>query len=110
MRIHGKVAVIAVCFGVFLLLYFWGGNAADGPLLKEVTEDGKGEDGNSASPRPPPPQPQEPQEPQEPRRDVAAKFTKKQSAAGVGVRTEELLKRRKEGRATNRGVGVRAKR
>lgn len=104
MRIHGKVAVIAVCFGVFLLLYFWGGNAADGPLLKEVAEDRKGEDGNSASPRPPPPQPQEP------RRDVAAKFTKKQSAAGVGVRTEELLKRRKEGRATNRGVGVRAKR
>ncbi|KAF3855810.1 hypothetical protein F7725_016533, partial [Dissostichus mawsoni] len=32
MRIHCKVVVIAVCFGVFLLLYFLGGNAADDPL------------------------------------------------------------------------------
>uniref|UniRef100_A0A4W5NRF3 UDP-D-xylose:beta-D-glucoside alpha-1,3-D-xylosyltransferase n=1 Tax=Hucho hucho TaxID=62062 RepID=A0A4W5NRF3_9TELE len=39
MRIHCKVVVIAVCFGVFLLLYFFGGNAADDPPLKEVAED-----------------------------------------------------------------------
>ncbi|XP_020348555.1 glucoside xylosyltransferase 2 isoform X3 [Oncorhynchus kisutch] len=39
MRIHCKIVVIAVCFGVFLLLYFFGGNAADDPPLKEVEED-----------------------------------------------------------------------
>ncbi|KAM9409918.1 glucoside xylosyltransferase 2 [Pholidichthys leucotaenia] len=40
MRIHCRVAVIAVCFGVFLLLYFWGGSGgADDPLLKEVGKD-----------------------------------------------------------------------
>ncbi|XP_041748462.1 glucoside xylosyltransferase 2-like isoform X1 [Coregonus clupeaformis] len=39
MRIHCKVVVIAVCFGVFLLLYFLGGNATDDPPLKEVAED-----------------------------------------------------------------------
>ncbi|XP_021425489.1 glucoside xylosyltransferase 2 isoform X3 [Oncorhynchus mykiss] len=38
MRIHCKI-VIAVCFGVFLLLYFFVGNAADDPPLKEVEED-----------------------------------------------------------------------
>ncbi|XP_070758502.1 glucoside xylosyltransferase 2 [Enoplosus armatus] len=96
MRIHGKVAVIAVCFGVFLLLYFLGGNAADDPLLKEVVEEEEEEDGNS-SPSPP-----------ELGRDVAAKFAKK-SPAGVGVRAEEPLKRRKEGRAINRGASVNAK-
>lgn len=109
MRIRGKVAAIAVCLGVFLLFYFWGPNAADGPLLKEVAEDEKAAaavDGNSAT-QPPPPQQQQQQEQ---RRDAAAKLARKQpaAAAGVGVRTEELLKRRKEGKATNRGV--RAKR
>ncbi|CAB1353470.1 unnamed protein product [Coregonus sp. 'balchen'] len=39
MRIHCKIVVIAVCFGVFLLLYFFWGNAADGPPFKEVEED-----------------------------------------------------------------------
>lgn len=109
MRIHGKVAAIAVCFGVFLLLYLWGGNAADGPLLKEVAEDEKAAaaDGNSATP-PPLPQQQQQQGQQGQRRDVAAKLARKQPA--VGVRTEELLKRRKEGKAANLGVGVRAKR
>ncbi|XP_029539668.1 glucoside xylosyltransferase 2-like isoform X2 [Oncorhynchus nerka] len=38
MRIHCKIVVIAVCFGVFLLLYFFGGNAADDPPLKEVED------------------------------------------------------------------------
>ncbi|XP_077582029.1 glucoside xylosyltransferase 2 [Stigmatopora nigra] len=37
MRIHCKVVVIAVCLGLFLLFYFWGGNVADAPLLKEVS-------------------------------------------------------------------------
>lgn len=39
MRIHGKIVAIAVCFGVFLLLYFFGGNAADEPPLKEVAKE-----------------------------------------------------------------------
>ncbi|XP_020338673.1 glucoside xylosyltransferase 2-like [Oncorhynchus nerka] len=39
MRIHCKVVVITVCLGVFLLLYFLGGNAADDSPLKEVAED-----------------------------------------------------------------------
>ncbi|XP_062319681.1 glucoside xylosyltransferase 2 isoform X2 [Osmerus eperlanus] len=39
MRVNCKIVVIAVCFGVFLLLYFFGGNAADEPPLKEVEED-----------------------------------------------------------------------
>lgn len=95
MRIHGKVVVIAVCFGVFLLLYFLGGNGADDPLLKEVVEEEE-EDGNSSP------------SPSGLGRDVASKFAKK-PPAGVGVRTEELLKRRKEGKATNRGASVRAK-
>lgn len=103
MRIHGKVASLAVCFGVFLLLYLWGSHPADGPLLKEVAEDEKAADGNSAATPPPPP-------PQGQRRDDAAKLARKQAAAGVGMRTEELLRRRKEGKTTNRGVGVRAKR
>ncbi|XP_010901071.1 glucoside xylosyltransferase 2 isoform X2 [Esox lucius] len=34
MRIHCKILVIAVCFGVFLLLYFFGGNGADDPPFK----------------------------------------------------------------------------
>lgn len=95
MRIHGKVVVIAVCFGVFLLLYFLGGNGADDPLLKEVVEEEE-EDGNSSP------------SPSGLVRDVASKFAKK-PPAGVGVRTEELLKTRKEGKATNRGASVRAK-
>lgn len=95
MRIHGKVVVIAVCFGVFLLLYFLGGNAADDPLFKEVVEEEEEDSNYSPSPS-------------EVGRDVASKFAKKPSA-GVGVRTEELLKRRKEGRAINRGASVHAK-
>lgn len=99
MRFHGKVVVIAVCLGVFLLLYFFGGNAADDPLLREVVEEEEEEDGNSS------------QSPSELGRDVAAKFARKnQPSAGVGARAEELLGRRKEGRAVNRGAGVNAKR
>lgn len=39
MRIHCKVVAIAICFGVFLLLYFFGGNAADEPPLIEVAKE-----------------------------------------------------------------------
>ncbi|XP_030633612.1 glucoside xylosyltransferase 2 [Chanos chanos] len=39
MRIHCRIVVIAICFGVFLLLYFLGGNAADEPPLREVAKD-----------------------------------------------------------------------
>ncbi|CAL1608890.1 unnamed protein product [Knipowitschia caucasica] len=36
MRIHCRVLVLALCLGVFLVLYFLGGNGADEPLLKQV--------------------------------------------------------------------------
>ncbi|XP_076870198.1 glucoside xylosyltransferase 2 [Brachyhypopomus gauderio] len=39
MRIHCKIVVVAICLGVFLLLYFFGGNAADEPPLGEVEKD-----------------------------------------------------------------------
>lgn len=39
MRIHCKIVTIAICFGVFLLLYFFGGNTADEPPLKEVAKE-----------------------------------------------------------------------
>jgi len=97
MRIHCKVVVIAVCFGVFLLLYFLGGNAADDPLLKEVEEDQEEEDSESFP------------SPSKLGSDAAAKFARK-SATGVGVRAEETLKREKEGRAIKRGGSVKAKR
>ncbi|GAA6233406.1 glucoside xylosyltransferase 2 [Lates japonicus] len=95
MRIHCKVVVIAVCFGVFLLLYFLGGNAADDPLLKEVVEEEEEDGKSSPSPR-------------ELGRDVAAKFARK-SSTGVGVRAEETLGGRKEGKAISRGASVNAK-
>lgn len=93
MRIRGKIAVIAVCFGVFLLLYFLGGNTADDPLLKEVEEEQR----DNTSPAPP-----------VLRRDVAAKFTKK-PPAGADVRAGKLLGRRKAGKATSRGASVAVK-
>jgi len=52
MRIHCKLFVIAVCFGVFLLLYFFGGNPADDPLLavvKEGNSDSNSQSSSSAS-------------------------------------------------------------
>lgn len=91
MRIHGKVAVIAVCFGLFLLLYFWGGNGAEeDPLQKQVVGEAKEEVGNSSP------------SPSVSGRDVAAKFSKKPSG-GVASATQELPKRRKEARASSRG-------
>ncbi|XP_053171895.1 glucoside xylosyltransferase 2 [Scomber japonicus] len=97
MRIHCKVVVIAVCFGVFLLLYFLGGNTADDPLLKEVIQEEEEEDSNSSPSS------------SELGRNVAAKFARK-PPAGVAVRPEEPpLKRRKEGKPINRGASVNAK-
>lgn len=93
MRIHCKVVVIAVCFGVFLLLYFLGGNAVDDPLLKEVAE----EDSNTSP------------SPLGLGRDVAPKFARK-SSARAAVRAEEPLKGRKERKTLNRGASVNAKR
>ncbi|KAL3977768.1 nuclear receptor co-repressor 2 [Sarotherodon galilaeus] len=101
MRIHCKVVVIAVCFGVFLLLYFLGGNAVDDPLLKEVGEEPEEqeeqEEDSSSS-----------QSPSQLEHDVVAKFPRK-SPAGVGVRPEEPLKGRKQGRPISRGASVNAK-
>lgn len=93
MRIHGKVAVIAVCFGLFLLLYFWGGNGAEDPLPKQVAGEEKKEVGNS------------PPSPSVIRRDVAAKFSKN-PPTGVVLRPEGALKRRKEAKASSRGGDV----
>ncbi|CAI5688913.1 glucoside xylosyltransferase 2 [Oreochromis niloticus] len=98
MRIHCKVVVIAVCFGVFLLLYFWGGNAVDDPLLKEVGEEPEEQEEDSSSS----------QSPSQLEHDVVAKFPRK-SPAGVGVRPEEPLKGRKQGRPISRGASVNAK-
>lgn len=84
MRIHCKVVVIAVCFGVFLLLYFWGGNAADDPLLTEVVEEVK----SNSSPSSPP----------QLVRDVPAKLAKKPTF-GAGVRAQEPGKARRERKA-----------
>ncbi|XP_006630704.1 glucoside xylosyltransferase 2 [Lepisosteus oculatus] len=39
MRIYCKIVAIVLCFGVLLLLYFFVGNAADEPPLKEVAKD-----------------------------------------------------------------------
>lgn len=97
MRIHCKVVVIAVCFGVFLLLYFLGGNTADDPLLKEVVEEEE-EDSNSSPSS------------SELRRNVATKFARK-PPAGVAVRPEEpSLQGRKEGKPITRGSSLNAKR
>ncbi|KAM4741104.1 glucoside xylosyltransferase 2 [Anableps anableps] len=95
MRIHCKVVVIAVSFGVFLLLYFLGGNGgADDPPLKEVGGARElGEDGRSS-----------------PSSlsdylgsDAVAKLARK-AAAGVGERVG-----RREGKATRREGSVNAK-
>ncbi|KAI9532365.1 hypothetical protein NQZ68_032563 [Dissostichus eleginoides] len=93
MRIHCKVVVIAVCFGVFLLLYFLGGNAADDPLLREVAEqeEKKKEEESNSSRR----------SHSDFGRDVAKKFAKKSPV-------EEPLQGRKERKAINRGVNAKS--
>ncbi|XP_069570577.1 glucoside xylosyltransferase 2 [Brachyistius frenatus] len=99
MRIYGKIVVITLCFGVFLLLYFLGGNAADDPLLKEVGEEHQEEEEEDSKSSP---------SHLEFGRGVVAKLARK-SSAGVGVRPEEPLRGRKEGRAINRRASVNAK-
>ncbi|XP_077430194.1 glucoside xylosyltransferase 2 isoform X1 [Vanacampus margaritifer] len=93
MRIHCKVVVIAVCFGVFLLFYFWGGNVADGPLLKEVAVEGSRNSSPSSVKRD---------------RDVASKLARK-SPTVPGVRADDLRKRRNNGKVTKRVGNVNAK-
>ncbi|CAB1419532.1 unnamed protein product [Pleuronectes platessa] len=95
MRIHCKVVVIAVCFGVFLLLYFLGGNAAVDPLLKEVVQEKEEDRRTSPSPA-------------QLRRDVSAKFAGK-AAAGVAVRSEDPPGVRKEAKALVGGGSVHVK-
>lgn len=90
MRIHCKVVVIAVCFGVFLLLYFLGGNAADDPLLKKVVQEVDSNSSPSSSKL---------------GRDVASMFARK-PPAGLGVRAEKPLQALKEGKAINRRASV----
>ncbi|XP_034441237.1 glucoside xylosyltransferase 2 [Hippoglossus hippoglossus] len=95
MRIHCKVVVIAVCFGVFLLLYFLGGNAAVDPLLKEVVQEKEEDRRTSPSPA-------------RPGRDVSAKFAGKASAR-VAVRSEDPPGGRKEAKALVGGGSVHVK-
>ncbi|XP_056129946.1 glucoside xylosyltransferase 2 isoform X3 [Lampris incognitus] len=90
MRIHCKIVAIALCVGVFLLLYFFGGNAADDPLLREVEE-------NNSEPSH-----------AKLRHNVASKFVKKtHDEPRIGA--EEALKELKEGKIINRGAKVNAK-
>lgn len=91
MRIHCKIVVIAVCVGVFLLLYFLGGNSADDPLLKEVEVDNSSP---SSSPL---------------GHSVASKLTKK-SQNKLNVRAEQPIKERKERKVISRGGNVNARR
>ena len=92
MRIHCKLFVIAVCFGVFLLLYFFGGNSADEQLLKEVKED------NSS-----------PSVPSELVHKVASKFTYRKHHE-LNVAAGEAPKERKNGNSINRVANVNTKR
>lgn len=94
MRIHCKVVVIAVCFGVFLLLYFLGGNAADDPLLREVAEqeEKKKEEESNSSRR----------SHSDFGRNVGEKFAK-------NFPVEEPLQGREERKAINRGVNAKSK-
>ncbi|XP_037535071.1 glucoside xylosyltransferase 2-like [Nematolebias whitei] len=49
MRIHCKVVAVAAGFGVFLLLYFLGGNGADEPLLPREVGGARGLEEDSES-------------------------------------------------------------
>ncbi|XP_077386361.1 glucoside xylosyltransferase 2 isoform X3 [Festucalex cinctus] len=93
MRIHCKVVVIAVCLGVFLLFYFWGGNVSDGPLLKEVVVEGGKNSSPSSVKR---------------NRDVASKLAR-ESPTVPEVRVDDLPKGRKNGKVTKRVGNVNAK-
>ncbi|XP_038141177.1 glucoside xylosyltransferase 2 [Cyprinodon tularosa] len=91
MRIHCRVLLIALCLGLFLLLYFLGGNGgAEDPLLKEVGADRDSEDHRSS-----------PRLSDDRRRD--AKLARK-SSTGEGERPG-----RQDGRAARRGGSMKAK-
>uniref|UniRef100_A0A1A8MKG1 UDP-D-xylose:beta-D-glucoside alpha-1,3-D-xylosyltransferase n=1 Tax=Nothobranchius pienaari TaxID=704102 RepID=A0A1A8MKG1_9TELE len=93
MRIHCRVVVIVAGFGVFLLLYFLGGNGADDPLLKEVGEGREFEEDRESSWS---------QSSYLLGSDADAKLARK--STGVGVRAGQ-----KDG-TDRRGVSVNAKR
>lgn len=96
MRIHCKVVAIAVGFGVFLLLYFFGWNGgADEPPPKEVGGDRELEEVGRSPPS---------LLSDYVGGDAVAKLARK-SATGVGERVG-----RKEGKATGREGSVNAKR
>ncbi|KAM9800045.1 glucoside xylosyltransferase 2 isoform X1 [Syngnathus typhle] len=95
MRIHCKVVVIALCFGVVLLFYFWGGNVADGPLQKEVAVEGSRNSFPSSVKRV---------------HDVGSKLVRR-SPTVPGVRSEDLPKgRNNANKVIKRGGNVNAKR
>ncbi|XP_041672648.1 glucoside xylosyltransferase 2 [Cheilinus undulatus] len=95
MRIHGKIVVITVCFGIFLLFYFWGSNAADDLQLKTAVNEGGHKDSNSVP------------TPLELKLD-AAKFAKK-PPIGVVVRLDEPPGGRAEPNSIGRGANVKEK-
>ncbi|XP_014834072.1 PREDICTED: glucoside xylosyltransferase 2 isoform X1 [Poecilia mexicana] len=95
MRIHCKVVAIAVGFGVFLLVYLFGGNGgADEPPPKEVGGDRELEEVGRSPPS---------LLSEYVGSDAVAKLARK-SATGVGERVG-----RKEGKATGREGSVNAK-
>ncbi|KAK7916358.1 hypothetical protein WMY93_012119 [Mugilogobius chulae] len=80
MRIHCRVLVLALCLGLFLLLYFLGGNTADEPLLKQVVIV-KQEEKRNSSPSP-----------SELGRNVAAKFGAKKAPAQAQKEEKAVIK------------------
>lgn len=91
MRIHAKVVLLSVCFGVFLLLYFLRGNAVEDPLSIAAVdgEEELSESFPSAS---------------EFTRNVGAKFTTKAAA-----RDKKALKKREKSTSKGRRSDIKAR-
>ncbi|XP_074532996.1 glucoside xylosyltransferase 2 [Halichoeres trimaculatus] len=88
MRIHSKIVAIAICFGVFLLLYFLRAKAVQDPLSVQVV-DGEEEVSSSFS------------SPSQFTRNVAAKFATKIPAGDIAS-MERTLKRREKSTSFDR--------
>ncbi|XP_061901889.1 glucoside xylosyltransferase 2 isoform X1 [Entelurus aequoreus] len=82
MRLHCKIVVLALSFGLLLLLYFWGGNGA-----------GEKEEDSDYSP---------------PSVKVDLKLPRKPPTVSA-VRVEQTPKRQKSSKVINRGTNVKAK-
>ncbi|XP_034551836.1 glucoside xylosyltransferase 2 [Notolabrus celidotus] len=95
MRIHGRVVLIAVCLGVFLLLYFLRTNAAEDLLSRGAVVEGGHEDSVPS--------------PSELRRNVGAKFAQKApSGKGAGLEKPPGA-RQKKSKPKDRASGAKTK-